>query len=546
MNEVKIIGLQVNKRLGILKACKLSFDENDKLIIIKGEVGAGKSTLQTAQKLTTQGSKTLNDKDLFASEIDIETQLMDGTLPVFVGCKKNKSGDLVYTLYTKDDNGKVVRDPIIDGVKATPAKYLEALQTELTWDMNKLTSDNQTVQKTIMLKLYQHELIKHGVIFDSKHPKYNESILGRIDRAVAVRDMKDFQRKQVGGIAEDLKDKHKVDVNRPDTCPKYTDVSAIEQQIKDVEKAKLTSELNAKSDREKVIADIRLKLQQVENEILKYNQSLTDEYNANVKEAEKFNAAQKIQVDIIIICKEHNTHLKELGYTGLEVTNWIDTLPKPEPDMVVSAPAYLTKEESKELKDLQQLLDEAMNEPIVTDVTGYITQVEDLKAQLESVAENNRLAKAVESFNEWKISNDTVQQLKNEYLKMLASVDTGVDGLRIVPDEAGDIYMMYNGAYDTKYFNNQEKEYRKLSSYSGTQKPVICLIIQNYLLSKKTKALRYLFIDNIPIDKKTRALLESICSDLNLTLFVNITGDFEKSGLKDGEILIENGEVFFN
>ena len=135
--------------------------------------------------------------------------------------------------------------------------------------------------------------------------------------------------------------------------------------------------------------------------------------------------------------------------------------------------------------------------------------------------------------------------LKKEFYKLLISVDTGVDGLRIVPEENGDIFLMYNGAYDPAYFNNTEKEYRKLSSYSGTQKPVICLLIQNYLLSKKPKALRYLFIDNVPVDNKTRALLEKICIELELSIFLNITGDYEKDSLTDGEILIENGEIFF-
>ncbi|MCJ7802733.1 MAG: hypothetical protein MUP82_10300 [Candidatus Marinimicrobia bacterium] len=105
--------------------------------------------------------------------------------------------------------------------------------------------------------------------------------------------------------------------------------------------------------------------------------------------------------------------------------------------------------------------------------------------------------------------------------------------------------MMYDGTYDLDYFGNPRKHLRKLSAYSGTQKPVICLLIQNYLLSKKSKAMRYMYIDNVPIDNKTRALLEKMCIELNLRVFLNITGDFSKDGLIDGEILIEGGEVFF-
>ena len=54
-----------------------------------------------------------------------------------------------------------------------------------------------------------------------------------------------------------------------------------------------------------------------------------------------------------------------------------------------------------------------------------------------------------------------------------------------------------------------------------------------------------MYIDNVPIDNKIRALLEKMCIDVNLRIFLNITGDFVKSELLDGEIVIEGGEVFF-
>ena len=57
--------------------------------------------------------------------------------------------------------------------------------------------------------------------------------------------------------------------------------------------------------------------------------------------------------------------------------------------------------------------------------------------------------------------------------------------------------------------------------------------------------MRYLWIDNVPIDKKTKTLLDKMGKDLNLTIIVNITGDFSKNSLENGEILIEGGEVFF-
>ena len=124
-----------------------------------------------------------------------------------------------------------------------------------------------------------------------------------------------------------------------------------------------------------------------------------------------------------------------------------------------------------------------------------------------------------------------------------------MEGLTIELEEVGEkmnVHLMYNGHYSPEYFSNTEKEVRKLSSYSGTQRPMICLLIQNYLLNKKPKALRYLWIDNVPIDKKTKELLNIMGEKLNLTIFINITGDFDKENLESGEILLDGGEVFFN
>ena len=169
------------------------------------------------------------------------------------------------------------------------------------------------------------------------------------------------------------------------------------------------------------------------------------------------------------------------------------------------------------------------------------------KKELDDVRKFNKEAESVNALHDWQDANDEVIKIKKDYYMKLTEINTGVKGLHICIDENSEddnnIYLMYNGSYDKNYFNNPNKELRKLSSYSGTQKPMICLLIQNYLLSKKQKALRYLWIDDVPIDNKTRGLLDKMANELDLWLFVNWTGDFKASKLKDGEILIENGEI---
>ena len=49
----------------------------------------------------------------------------------------------------------------------------------------------------------------------------------------------------------------------------------------------------------------------------------------------------------------------------------------------------------------------------------------------------------------------------------------------------------------------------------------------------------------IPQAEALKALLEKMGEDLGLTIIVNITGDFEKENLTDGELLIDGGQIFF-
>ena len=95
--EVKITGLTLNKNLGIIQACSLKFDKDNKLIVFKGASGNGKTTMQKALQLGTQGSKTMTDNNLYG-KIDTEVQLLDGDTPLWIGCK-NKGKTLSYVLF---------------------------------------------------------------------------------------------------------------------------------------------------------------------------------------------------------------------------------------------------------------------------------------------------------------------------------------------------------------------------------------------------------------------------------------------------------------
>lgn len=552
--QVKIIGISLNHSLGIVNACKLVFDQNNKLIPFLGEVGSGKTTLQKGIQLGTQGAKTLTDNNLFGP-IDLEVQLLDGDLPLWVGCR-NKGKKVIHTLYTKDTSGKKVKDPIIDGVKATPAKYFETLQTALTWRMDELTSENPAVQKKILLQLYQAQLKLIGVIFDKKHPDYSGTILGKIDAAVKNRDEKDYLRKTKGGIADDLKAQG-VDPDRPDTCPDSVNIEEIEAKIKEIEKERTLATAEPEAQKKTDLAEIKADAAGITNKCLAYNSGLKEAYEVDLDLYCDYDVqVQDIKNDILalkILLEKLNLE-SEFGKLENRVM-FPKAMKEPtKPNYIhfengqASASTNLDEKADSLLKELDVLRAkyiDVSNKDSDIDISSFDLQLEILEQGKKQAHEINKIVAAIDSFHQWRAANEDVARLKDEYVKLLAQIDTGVEGLAIKSVE-DDIFLMYNGAYDTKYFNNPNNDMRKLSSYSGTQKPVICLLIQNYLLSKKPKAMRYMYIDNIPIDNKTRELLERMTEELNLSIFLNITGDFEQKNLQDGEILIEGGEVFFN
>ena len=558
--EVKIIGLSVNKSFGGLKATELKFNDENRLTVVKGEVGSGKTTLNRALSLTTKGSKTLEDNNLYG-EVDLTAQLLDGDYKVFVNCKSNESGKLSHSIYTIDEHGNKLKDVVIDGQKLTPANYLKSLQTSLTWRLDELTSENPIIQRKILLELYASELEKKGVIFDKNHPKFTESIIHKIEVAKNDRNYADMKRKEVGGIAEDLRSKG-IDY---ESIRELKDVVTLEQQISSAQSDVDYLQRNAKQVHEAALnelktkgLEINAKLKDCKDNIKEYNDVI--QKNLDNYETEQEGKTKKLDNILEILESLNSNNIDDvlmLIHSGLEVikepeNKFLTQLEFNEKGQCTSQPEDFKDEEINQLLKAyifskSQYSAKANQEDIIPDTSKQEEKITYLKDELNSNYGWNKEAKAINSFHDWKEANEAVKDLKNDYYKKLTGIDTGVDGLHISLEnaESENIFLMYNGAYDTEYFHNPKKELRKLSSYSDTQKPLICLLIQNYLLKQKGKSMPYLWIDKVPIDNKTRTLLNRMSVELNLWLFVSWTGDFDKTSLVDGELLIENGDVFF-
>tara|TARA_R110002012_G_scaffold93731_3_gene227403 strand:+ start:1210 stop:2919 length:1710 start_codon:yes stop_codon:yes gene_type:complete len=565
--QVKIIGLKINQQQGILQSCNLKFDENNRLIAVKGTVGSGKTTLQKSLQLGTLGSDTLKDDKKLYGEINEEILLLDGENKIFIGCKSNESGSLDFVLFQKDENGKVIKNPVIDGVKATPATYLKNLQTSLTWRMDELMSENIVVQKKLLLELYKSELASLGVVFDKKSEKYKESILGKIELAENERSQREYERKSIGGFANQLSNVG-VDVDNKETFPERLDISELEKtknalsyEIENIDKVKDQKLESLKNNAASIVNDIKDQNNLIKDRNREKESSFEkkkDEYSQNVHtlngivtDVKTLVAKKCINTDQgAKFITEINSIFKNTGPVCEKLEDLIDF---DDSGRILNKSNFWKG--SDEVSSLLIKYEKVKNDYSLLlkspggDASLLESKLKSVVDKLKQAKDINKICDQIQSFELWRESNNVVLELRNEYAEMLSSINTGVEGLKISVDKSEgklDIYLTYDGTFDPEYFNNIDKVDRKLSSYSGTQKPMICLLLQNYLLNKLPKAMRYLWIDNVPIDNKTKLLLEKMGNELNVTVIVNITGDFTKNGLTDGEILIEGGEVFFN
>lgn len=545
--QVKIVGLSVVKNFGGLKATELTFDKDNRLTIIKGEVGSGKTTLNRAMRLTTQGSSTLVDKRLYG-DIELTTQLSDGDMSIYVGCRTDKTGSLSYFLYGVDADGNKLKDVIVDGKRATPANYLSSLQTALTWRLDELTSENPVTQRRILLELYKSELESQGVIFNKAHPKYVGSLIDLIEKAKNNRSLMDMKRKEVGGIGDDLRKK-----GIPfDDRLVVMDETLLQQEVNKIRAKISLSAANVEQAKENKLNKIKLEVSNIVSNIKDLNAKLIDNNNRVDSEKRLLKTAFEA-IDWLIPDKAKRQKVKQI------LNDNIPTL-SPKTNEVSFGKDNKVLSKAKDFEKAGKIYEALIHYKKLGKKYKKIdsqkeffedTELNDLLEvslkKLKATREYNTDAAAVNSFHDWRDSNDEVSEIKKDYYHKLTEVDTGVKGLHICTDikteEDENIYLMYDGSYDKKYFNNLNGNLRKLSSYSGTQKPMICLLIQRHLLSKKNKCLPYLWIDDVPIDAKTRKLLEKMAKELDLWLFVNWTGDFKASKLKNGEILLENGNI---
>lgn len=570
MKHVKIINFKANK-LGTFNAIELDFEKfKQGVIAIKGSAGAGKSTIQKGIRLSTQGRDVLADPDQYGDEWEAETQLIDGDRKVFIGAVKKPGESVSYKLYEKDLEGKKVMTPIIDGVKATPAKYMDTLTTELTFGIKDFLDENNTVHKKFMFKLFRPELEKLGVIFDKKANGYEGSILGQLDKLTEKRDQLRALCTHKGAFMSDFeRDGHTLAWLEDLTL---SDLETLEKEKTNllIEQGKEEGNGNAAYQEAKSKAEARGR--DVLEKIRGLKATLIEDYEAQLKKHQDSKKIIDEESDLVIsivgklklsksIPEGVSSDILKLMYSNFNP--WIEKNETKEPEKpkcpyivngklewpINSSDYPLFKKLIKEHLSIREGYQSIKPEDFKTN-KNYESELSELDRKIVSAKQNNDLVERFNINREWVEADAKVKDKRNELAKLYAQVNTGVKGLYMKPffGEEGkmDIKTVYTGDYDKKFFNNQEGEERLLVSYSSTQKPIIGVLLQVARLKKKSKVLPYIFFDDVPMDKASYALISKIAEENGLTILTSITGDFSKEKLLDNEMLIEGGEVFFN
>ena len=222
-----------------------------------------------------------------------------------------------------------------------------------------------------------------------------------------------------------------------------------------------------------------------------------------------------------------------------------------------------TKEPVREPDDkvllgkIKTLRDKVENFPLpvypkieAVDTTDIDKEIAVLNDQKISAAKTNSLYKRYQLWLSWIEAKSVYEAELDKLRKLYASIDTGVDGLSIVPTETDsgkiEVWLMYNGCYDTEFFHNENAEMRHLFAYSSFQRSVIGVILQSARLDLKKKALRLAIVDDVAFTEKGIQILSDLCEKFNIQLIAGRTIAPSVDSLDSSQILVDGGEIFFN
>lgn len=580
--QVKLIGLRVQNN-GIIQAAELTPDLLQKrLVLITGETGNGKSTLLNSAKIATAGTDAIKKSDALPDGFVAEALLRDGDIPIYIGVKTDTytrgehQGEqkLITYLYTKDANGKTIQ-PVIDGVQWTAAQYWKALTTELTHSLNDLFSENQTVHRKLIEKLFKPEL-------DALHA---DKLVEEISALRKDRDTKRLVCQSNGAYME----RFNADGWNEQTLSllKKVDIDALRKKntALEVEKAKKLDAPesayqmacmkldNERKDALQTLKDEgfalreqeRLELEKIEAAYKADCESYIQALNAKASLDEAFSQIRSEVADFIgYQGEQRNEQGQVFVYGGNEtqqaIIKGLDSIyaSKKAAFAEIKEPvkgavsAELQEKIAKKIAGYKLLFETPIQYPEKSkvDVSDIEREINNTNSEILSAETTNSVFDRYQMWQGWIAADEVYKSKVDELRKLYASIDTGVEGMKIVPRDTDsgkvEVWVMYDGSYNPEYFGNPQKEQRFMFDYSSFQRTIIGLMLQSARLNLKPRALRLAFIDDVAFTPRDIAVLTDISEKLDLRLITAWTHEANKQELLDGQVLVEGGEIFFN
>ena len=561
--QVKFIGFNA-KNSGIIKAVELTPDIlSRKMVVVRGESGAGKSSLMKLIQTAVSGTEAIASKNVLEKGYLTEAQLLDGEVKLFVGAKVTEyqrgesKGEPKFEifLYSKDDKGNPYT-PIIDGLKATAGEYVKLLTTDLTFNMASLFTSNQTEHRKLIEKLFKPELDKLGA----------EAVVAKILEAKKHRDACRILCQSTGSYMERFESEGFTETQL--AILKRPDLKAIEEKLfqKKLELDRIVngSEDRKKLEEEKIRSARASELQTIKDAgiALREKRRLDDEAKkaAYDKLKEEYDyligVRRKMDNDFASLLELTNVLSKEAKEKVSTIINkdWQDQQSQMSPIEPLLAPS-----DPELAKELQEKLDEytKLNLTPLAEVNLEKQDTSAIEEEIARITTEKLAAEAMadlyDRYQQWKnwIEAKGLYEKELDVLrKMYAEIDTGVKGMNIVPVETDsdrvEVWIKYDGSYDTEFFHNEDKESRFMFEYSSFQCSAIGVMLQSARLNLKPKALRLAIVDDVAFTSKGLAVLAKMCEDFNVQLITSKTDDYDKENIADGEIIIEGGEIFFN
>ena len=533
--QVKFIGFNA-KNSGIIKAVELTPDIlSRKMVVVRGESGAGKSSLMKLIQTAVSGTEAIASKNVLEKGYLTEAQLLDGEIKLFVGAKvteyqrgENK-GEPKFEifLYAKDANGNAYT-PIVDGVKCTAGEYVKMLTTDLTFNMASLFSSNQAEHRKLIEKLFKPELDKLGA----------DAVVAKILEAKKHRDACRILCQSTGSYMERFESEGFTETQL--AILKRPDLKAIEEKLFQ-KKLELDRILNGSEDRkkleeEKIRSARASELQTIKDAGVALREKIRLDDEAKKAQYDKLKeeydyligVRRKMDSDFASLLELINILGKEAKEKVSAIINkdWKDQQSQMSPVEPVLSPS-----DPELAKQLQEKLDEytKLNLTPLAEVNLEKQDTSAIEEEIARIVTEKSAAEAMadlyDRYQQWKnwIEAKGLYEKELDVLrKMYAGIDTGVKGMNIVPVETDsdrvEVWIKYDGSYDTEFFHNEDKESRFMFEYSSFQCSAIGVMLQSARLNLKPKALRLAIVDDVAFTSKGLAVLAKMCEDLTCNL----------------------------